>query len=147
MKISLRILIIAICLRAGATSCSMLDRHKLEDKNDQLEHKMPKEITSVMKVDEIDYDDDKNMVEITFVWDVTAGDIAWASAAERKQEILNLVNIKKIDRALPELIERAEAGIEIEVELADGTDAATITYPNIATFNAAARGEATDVNE
>ena len=42
---------------------------------------------------------------------------------------------------------RAEAGIEIEVELADGTDAATITYPNIATFNAAARGEATDVNE
>ena len=93
------------------------------------------------------YDDDKNMVEITFVWDVTASDIAWASAAERKQEILNLVNIKKIDRALPELIERAEAGIEIEVELADGTDAATITYPNIATFNAAARGEATDVNE
>ena len=89
----------------------------------------------------------KNMVEITFVWDVTASDIAWASAAERKQEILNLVNIKKIDRALPELIERAEAGIEIEVELADGTDAATITYPNIATFNAAARGEATDVNE
>ena len=130
MKISLRILIIAICLMAGATSCSMLDRHKLEDRIDQLEHKMPKEITSVMKVDEIDYDD-----------------IAWASAAERKQEILNLVNIKKIDRALPELIERAEAGIEIEVELADGTDAATITYPNIATFNAAARGEATDVNE
>ena len=120
MKISLRILIIAICLMAGATSCSMLDRHKL---------------------------DDKNMDEITFVWDVTASDIAWASAAERKQEILNLVNIKKIDRALPELIERAEAGIEIEVELADGTDAATITYPNIATFNAAARGEATDVNE
>lgn len=108
---------------------------------------MSKEITSVMRVDEIDYDDDKNMVEITFVWDVTANDIAWASAAERKQEILNLVNIKKIDRALPELIERAEAGIEIEVELADGTDAATITYPNIATFNAAARGEATDVNE
>ena len=35
-----------------------------------------------------------------------------------------IVNIKKIDRALPELIERAEAGIEIEVELADGTDAA-----------------------
>ena len=147
MKISLRILIIAICLMAGTTSCSMLDRHKLEDRIDQLEHKMPKEITSVMRVDEIDYDDDKNMVEITFVWDVTAGDIAWASAAERKQEILNLVNIKKIDRALPELIERAEAGIEIEVELADGTDAATITYPNIATFNAAARGEATDVNE
>lgn len=147
MKISLRILIIAICLMAGATSCSTLDRHKLEDRIDQLEHKMPKEITSVMRVDEIDYDDDKNMVEITFVWDVTAGDIAWTSAAERKQEILNLVNIKKIDRALPELIERAEAGIEIEVELADGTDAATITYPNIATFNAAARGEATDVNE
>lgn len=147
MKISLRILIIAICLMAGATSCSMLDRHKLEDRIDQLEHKMPKEITSVMRVDEINYDDDKNMVEITFVWDVTANDIAWASAAERKQEILNLVNIKKIDRALPELIERAEAGIEIEVELADGTDAATITYPNIATFNAAARGEATDVNE
>ena len=147
MKISLRILIIAICLMAGATSCSMLDRPKLEDKIDQLEHKMPKEITSVMRVDEINYDDDKNMVEITFVWDVTTGDIAWASAAERKQEILNLVNIKKIDRALPELIERAEAGIEIEVELADGTDAATITYPNIATFNAAARGEATDVNE
>lgn len=147
MKISLRILVVAICLMAGATSCSMLDRHKLEDRIDQLEHKMPKEITSVMKVDEIDYDDDKNMVEITFVWDVTVSDIAWASAAERKQEILNLVNIKKIDRALPELIERAEAGIEIEVELADGTDAATITYPNIATFNAAARGEATDVNE
>ena len=147
MKISLRILIIAICLMAGATSCSMLDRHKLEDRIDQLEHKMPKEITSVMRVDEIDYDDDKNMVEITFVWDVTASDIALASAAERKQEILNLVNIKKIDRALPELIERAKAGIEIEVELADGTDAATITYPNIATFNAAARGEATDVNE
>ncbi len=147
MKISLRILIIAICLMAGATSCSMLDRHKLEDRIDQLEHKMPKEITSVMRVDEIDYDDDKNMVEITFVWDVTASYIAWASAAERKQEILNLVNIKKIDRALPELIERAKAGIEIEVELADGTDAATITYPNIATFNAAARGEATDVNE
>ena len=147
MKISLRILIIAICLMAGATSCSMLDRHKLEDRIDQLEHKMPKEITSVMRVDEIDYDDDKNMVEITFVWGVTASDIAWASAAERKQEILNLVNIKKIDRALPELIERAKAGIEIEVELADGTDAATITYPNIATFNAAARGEATDVNE
>lgn len=147
MKISLRILVVAICLMAGATSCLMLDRHKLEDRIDQLEHKMPKEITSVMKVDEIDYDDDKNMVEITFVWDVTASDIAWASAAERKQEILSLVNIKKIDRALPELIERAEAGIEIEVELADGTDAATITYPNIATFNAAARGEATDVNE
>ena len=145
MKISLRILVVAICLMAGATSCSMLDRHKLEDRIDQLEHKMPKEITSVMRVDEINYDDDKNMVEITFVWDVTTGDIAWASAAERKQEILNLVNIKKIDRALPELIERAEA--EIEVKLADGTDAATITYPNIATFNAAARGEATDVNE
>lgn len=48
MKISLRILIIAICLMAGATSCSMLDRHKLEDRIDQLEHKMPKEITSVM---------------------------------------------------------------------------------------------------
>lgn len=103
MKISLRILIIAICLMAGATSCSMLDRHKLEDKIDQLEHKMPKEITSVMRVDEINYDDDKNMVEITFVWDVTTGDIAWASAAERKQEILNLVNIKKIDRALRSL--------------------------------------------
>jgi hypothetical protein len=117
MKISLRILIIAICLMAGATSCSMLDRHKLEDKIDQLEHKMPKEITSVMRVDEINYDNDKNMVEITFVWDVTTGDIAWASAAERKQEILNLVNIKKIDRALHELIERAEAGIEIEVRL------------------------------
>ena len=147
MKIYLRRLIIAFCLMAGATSCSMLDRHKLEDRFDQLENKMPKEITYVMRVDEIDYDDDKNMVEITFVWDVTASDIAWASAAERKQEILNLVNIKKIARALPELIERAEAGNEIEVELADGTDAATITYPNIATFNAAARGEATDVNE
>ena len=101
MKISLRILIIAICHMAVDTSCSMLDRHKLEDRIDQLEHKMPKEITSVMRVDEIDYDDDKNMVEITFVWDVTASDIAWASAAERKQEILNLVNIKKIARALP----------------------------------------------
>ena len=145
MKISLRILIIAICLMAGATSCSMLDRHKLEDRIDQLEHKMPKEITSVMKVDEIDYDDDKNMVEITFVWDVTASDIAWASAAERKQEILNLVNIKKIDRALPELIERAEAGIEIEVELADGTDAAalcgvTVTFGCVHSGLASGRG-------
>ena len=35
MKISLRILIIAICLMAGATSCSMLDRHKLEDRIDR----------------------------------------------------------------------------------------------------------------
>ena len=47
MKISLRILVVAICLMAGATSCSMLDRHKLEDRIDQLEHKMPKEITLV----------------------------------------------------------------------------------------------------
>ena len=108
---------------------------------------MPKVITSAMNADEIDYDDDKNMVKIKYVWNVTAYDIAWTSAAERKQEVLSLVNINKIDRALPELIERAEAGIELEVELADGTDVATITYPNISTFKAAARGEATDVNE
>lgn len=147
MKISPHILIIAICLMAGASSCSLLGRYKLETKIDQLEHKMPKVITSAMNADEIDYDDDKNMVKIKYVWNVTAYDIAWTSAAERKQEVLSLVNINKIDRALPELIERAEAGIELEVELADGTDVATITYPNISTFKAAARGEATDVNE
>lgn len=147
MKTSPYLFLSAICLLATSTSCTLLGKHKLEDKIDQLEHKMPKEITAAMKADEIEYDDNKNVVEIKYVWDVTASDIAWTSPQERKQEVLSLVNIKKIDRSLPDLIDKAEAGIEIEVELADGTDVATITYPNISTFNAAAHGEATDVAE
>lgn len=150
MKHTLRHCLIASCLlvlTAAASSCTLLGKHKLEGKINDLERKMPKEITSVMHAEEIDYDDDRNEVEIKFVWDVTATDIAWASTADRKQEVLNLISIKKIDPSLPDLIEKAEAGIVIEVELSDGTDVATITYPNIATFNDAAKGRATDVNE
>lgn len=142
---------LAIVAGVGAmiatSSCTLLGKHKLDDKIEQLERKMPVEITSVVNATDIDYDDDKNVVEIEYEWNVEASDIAWASAEERKQEVLSLISVKDIDRSLPDLIEKAEAGLEIKVELADGTDVATITYPNIATFNAAAKGRATDVNE
>lgn len=142
---------LAIVAGVGAmivmSSCTLLGKHKLEDKIEQLERKMPVEITSVLNATDIDYDDDKNVVEIEYEWNVEASDIAWASAEERKQEVLSLISVKDIDRSLPDLIEKAEAGIAVKVELADGTDVATITYPNITTFNAAAKGRATDVNE
>ena len=131
----------------ATSSCTLLGKHKLDDKINQLERKMPVEITSVVSATDIDYDDNRNVVEIEYTWNVEAADIVWASAEDRKQEVLSLISFKAIDRALPDLLEKAGAGLEVKVELADGTDVATITYPNISTFNAAAKGRATDVNE
>lgn len=148
MKTILRTAAVALFMAlvaVAAVSCTYLGKNKLEEKVDSLSKDLPKEITSVMKVTDLMYNTSRNVLEITYTWDVTPDDIAWTTAEERQQEVLQLVSIKKLDDRLPDLIDKARAGIVVVVHLSDGSEAATISYPNIATFDKAAKGTAKNV--
>ncbi len=133
-------------------SCVYFSQSKLSSEVNTVGKKLPKDLGNGMTVDEISYEKNRNMVSIKYVWMPDTLGQEWLSyyygtTAERREKVLSLLSIKKISLGLPELIESAEAGIEIEVATQDGTSVAAITYPNIATFNDAAKGNATDVGE
>lgn len=133
-------------------SCVYFSQSKLSSEVNSIGKKLPKDLDNGMTADEISYEKNRNMVSIKYVWTPDTLGQEWLSyyygtAAERRDKMLSLLSIKKISLGLPELIESAEAGIEIEVAIDGGKSIAAITYPNIATFNDAAKGNATDVGE
>ncbi len=142
--------VLTVVLATTFASCAYFSQGKLSSEVNNISKDLPKDLDNGMAADEISYEKNRNMVSIRYVWTPSDGDAEWfayyATTAERKEKVLNLVSIKKISYKLAELIEAAEAGIEIEVVAGDAS-VATITYPNLSTFNDAAKGRATDVNE
>ncbi len=149
-----KVLLVALTAVVASTfaSCVYFSQSRLDSKVDSLRKDLPKELDNGMSADEIRYDKGRNIVSINYVWRPDTTGQEWlyyyyGTAAERKEKMLNLLSIKKINRELPELIEAAEAGIEVEVATDAGPSIVTVVYPNISTFNDAAKGKATDVNE
>lgn len=144
--------VLTVILASTFASCVYFSQNKLSSEVNSRSKDLPKDLDNGITADEISYEKNRNMVSIKYVWFADTLGQEWQSfcystTAERRDKVLSLLSIKKISRRLPELIEAAEAGIEIEVETADGSPLATITYPNIATFNDAAKGKATELSE